>query len=92
MKDNLIDKKLNHQNIHLLNVFLYIFLILCIFLTMTLYFFYKINSGNSDELFLLRDIHKLKAYFKDCNFIKLNSLENNNNSPKVFNQSNKFIK
>jgi hypothetical protein len=92
MREKRNDKKFNQQNNYILNIFLYIFLVLCIVLTTTLYFYYKINSVNSDELFLVKDIHKLKAHFKDAHFIHINSLDNKQNSPKILNTSKNFFK
>jgi len=69
-KNNLAKKKLDNLNSPINNFFLYIFLVLVICLTTTLYLFYRFNSNNTDELYYVSDVHKLKAYVKSAQFIE----------------------
>ena len=81
-KNFLARKKLESLNSPINNLFLYIFLVLAICLTTTLYLFYRFNSNNTDELYYQSDVHRLKAYIKPARFIEekdknLNKIESN---------------
>jgi len=46
---------------NLKEVLLIIFVILCLCLAVTQYLYYKINNKNQNEMFMIRDVHKLKS-------------------------------
>ncbi len=69
-KSNLVRKNLANLNSPINNLFLYIFLVITICLTTTLYLFYRFNSNNTDELYFVSDVHKLKAYINSAQFIE----------------------
>lgn len=80
-KCNLTCKKISEDAYSPINnLFLYIFLVLCICLTASLYLFYRFNANNIEELLYVNDVHKLKAYIKSAQFIeeKDNTLLNTN--------------
>ena len=74
-KNKKSNNKNNSQN-SLNSIFLYLFLMLSVVLTITLYLYYKFNSDIAEELLLVRDIHKLKANFKEAHFIQENTIIN----------------
>jgi hypothetical protein len=95
-KNNLAKKKLDNLNSPINNFFLYIFLVLVICLTTTLYLFYRFNSNNTDELYYVSDVHKLKAYMKSAQFIeekdsKTNSIDSKLQKNLYANTSNKRV-
>jgi len=92
--NNLTKKKLENLNSPLNNLFLYIFLVLTICLTTTLYLLYRFNSGVTDELLYVSDVHKLKAYIKSAQFIDEKDINNNFNSnlqQEVYKNSSIFL-
>lgn len=73
-KNNIAKMKLENLNSPINNLFLYIFLVLSICLTTTLYLYYRFNSNVTDELLLISDVHKLKAFVKSAQFIEENQI------------------
>lgn len=82
-KTDLAKKKLESLNYPINNFFLYIFLVLSICLTTTLYLYYRFNSNNLDELYYVSDVHKLKAYIKSAQFIEEKETNEKKNESKL---------
>jgi len=70
------EKNISNSSNSINNIFLYLFLMLSVVLTITLYLYYKFNSDVTDELFFVKDIHKLKVNFKEAHFVPENTLVN----------------
>ncbi len=74
-KINLSKINLKNSNSPLSNFFLHIFLVLSICLTTTLFLYYRFSSHVTDELLLVSDIHKLKAFIKPIQFIEEKNID-----------------
>jgi Cu/Zn superoxide dismutase len=55
---------LNSTQTLIREVFLAVFVVLSVILGLTLYFYYKVNSGFEEEIAMMKDVHHLKANIK----------------------------
>jgi hypothetical protein len=54
-------EKTHSSSTNLVEVLLALFVIISLCLSLTLYFYFRVNSKNADELGLTRDVHFLRA-------------------------------
>jgi hypothetical protein len=70
-------KEKNNYQSYMDRIFLYLFLMFTVLLTISLYMYYKFNSDVGEELSFMKDIHKLKANLKEVHFVPENTFIKN---------------